>query len=357
MIMLSQTFNGDMLELARGARELTQAEAARASGITQAMFSKIENRLVEPSQEVVAAIAAALDYPVEFFYQNERAFAFPHFHHRKRSKLNARPLAKIHALINIQRQHITRLLKAHNNEPAKPIPEFDLKQRYRSPAEIARMMREYWMLPRGPIEDLTSTIEAAGGIVIQCEFGTTLLDAISFRAPGLPPLFFMNRDVPSDRYRFTLAHELGHMIMHSHPDDDEEMESAADQFAANFLMPASDVRPYLTDLSFGKLARVKGYWRVSIKALIRRCYDLKMMTTWQYKNLSIQYNKAGYMRGEPNPLPAEKPGALSKLVAFHMRQLGFSAADLAKLLYLNEGEFRRLYDPPSHGTLQLVVSN
>ena len=109
---MSDIFNADMLDLARGARGMTQAEVAQAAGVSQAMLSKVENRLLPPTLELADRLAQALRFPVAFFYQVERAHGFPHYNHRKRAALGARPLAKIHAVINIRRQHIAKLLKS-----------------------------------------------------------------------------------------------------------------------------------------------------------------------------------------------------------------------------------------------------
>jgi hypothetical protein len=72
----------------------------------------------------------------------------------------------------------------------------------------------------------------------------------------------MNSTVPGDRYRFTLAHELAHLVLHNHPAGDEEMETEADEFAAEFLMPAKEVRPYVAAPSLGRLGRAKAHWKV-----------------------------------------------------------------------------------------------
>jgi Zn-dependent peptidase ImmA (M78 family)/transcriptional regulator with XRE-family HTH domain len=353
--MLGGTFNADMLLLARGAREMTQAEAATSSGITQAMLSKVENRLVQPSGEVAMKLAKTLGFPVEFFYQEERAHGFPHFHHRKRNKLGAKTLDKIHALINIRRQHIVKLLRSYEAKIDRPIPLIDLDEKGFTPVDVARMMREYWMLPRGPIDSVIAVIEGAGGIVIVSDFGTALLDGISFRMPGLPPIFVMNKNVPGDRFRFSLAHELGHMIMHNIPDNDEAMEGHADEFASAFLAPGAEVRPHLMPPAIAKFARAKLYWKVSIKFLIRRAYDLKLMTPHQYKVLNIDYSKAGYNSGEPNPIPLEQPSLIGKVIQFHMKELGYTASDLASLLLMEEGEFHQTYLP--RRSLELIVSN
>ena len=52
-------------------------------------------------------------------------------------------------------------------------------------------------------------------MVISVDFETPRIDAISRWMPGLPPLFFVNKDIPKDRYRYSLTHELGHVVMHA----------------------------------------------------------------------------------------------------------------------------------------------
>lgn len=342
--MNDKVFNADMLRLARCAREFTQADLAVASGVTQALISKIENGLtITPSSEVVEALASSLRFPPAFFYQQDKAHGFPHFHHRKRAKLGAKPLSRIHAAINIGRQHVAKLHRSYERQVLRPIPLFDLDEQRLTPTEAATRMREYWLLPRGPIENLTEVVEAAGGIIVQADFGTMHMDGLSFRVEGLPPLFFMNSRVPGDRYRFTLAHELGHMLFHHLPEDDTTMERQADEFAAAFLMPAQEIKPYLGSPSLSRLGRAKPYWRVSIRSLIRRAHDLRLISDHQYKMLNIGYNREGYASGEPHPLPVEKPGSLSEMVKFHIENLGYTTAELAALLMMDEPEFIESY--------------
>lgn len=356
IIEAKAVFNADMLKLAREASELTQAALAKNAGVTQALVSKLEHGLIsEPGGESVEALSRALKFPVSFFYQRERASSLPHFHFRKRSRMGAKALAKISAITNIRTMHISRLLASFEEEQTKKIPEWDLDDTGLAPEQVAERMREYWMLPRGPIENVCGAIEAAGGIVVNSDFGTDHLDGISFRKEGLPPLFFMNRNVSGDRYRFSLAHELGHMIMHSLPDEDKKMEAEAHFFAANFLMPKAEIRPYLSKGKFSDLGRVKAYWKVSIKALVRRSYDLNLITDYQYKSMNIKYNKV-FKTGEPVPIEIERPARLKRVVRYHNDTLGYSMEELAEVLRINPKHAERLYGERPTGP-HLVFSN
>ena len=210
------------------------------------------------------------------------------------------------------------------------------------------------MIPRGPIANVVDVIEGGGGVVILSHFGTAHLDGISFRSEGVPPLFFMNKDVRGDRFRLSLAHELGHVVMHTLPDDDAKMHQEAYRFAAAFLMPAADIKPYLIDAKLSTLGRVKSYWRVPIKSLLGRTRDLKLITEHQFRSMTTQYNKA-FKDGEPTDIPVEQPSVLRDAVAYHRDRLGYSAEDLARLLSINVSDIEAAY--LARPALRLVVSH
>lgn len=342
---MTKVFNRDMLMVARGARGFTQGELANKAGVTQALISKIENGLtVDPTLDTVAALSRALSFPEDFFYSTEKPHGLPPFHFRKRASLGSKALAKIEAEINIRRIHLDRLLKSFELQNTKEFPLIDLEKNQWSPREAAQHIRGHWMLPRGPIDNLTTVVERAGAIVIQIDFGTPKLDALSFRLPGIPPLIFINSVVPGDRYRFSLAHEVGHLACHNHPETDETMEEQADEFAAELLMPSKEVRSYISYPTLSKLGRSKQYWKVSIKALIVQASRLSVITPSQYTGLNVQYSKAGYGKfGEPFPIPVERASTLSQAISHHMRTLGYSPEEMAKLLMLTNEEFLSTY--------------
>jgi Zn-dependent peptidase ImmA (M78 family)/DNA-binding XRE family transcriptional regulator len=340
---ITARFNSDMLRIARDRRGLTQVELATATGVTQALISMLENGLVEqPSDEVVAKVASTLRYPPEFFYQWWRVIGFPHFHQRERDKLPVKSLSQIGAIINIQRQHIAKLLRSYEVDIARPIPQIDLDESGLTPEKVAERLRAYWLLPRGPITNMVEVVEGAGAVVILSHFGTALLDGISFRSEGVPALFFMNKDVSGDRFRISLAQELGHIVMHSLPDDAAKMSAEAHRFAAAFLMPASDIKSYLINAKLSTLGRVKAFWKVPIRALLERTRDLKLITDYQFRSMTSQYNKA-FKEGEPADIPVEQPSVLKDAIAFHRDRLGYSAEDLARLLTLNVADVEAAY--------------
>lgn len=340
--------NPKMVTLARESRGLTQGELARQIAeyqgrlVTQGTISKVEQGLLNASDEILDGIVKVLKYPLSFFYQNEDIYSAGMSQHRKRASLPAKSLCKIDAITNIIRLHIKTLLKSVEDIEIK-VPYYDIDE-YCDPINIAMMVRQAWMIPRGPIENVTKYFEKSGIIIIHVDFETRLIDGITMNIDDrIPPIIFINKDLPGDRMRFTLAHELGHIVMHKFPS--MNMEDEANSFASEFLMPTAEIKSSLNYLSLQKLADLKLYWKVSMASLVYRSTSLGQITPRQSQYLFMQLSKAGYKTREPAELDIrrEEPTLLKKLVNIHVNDLSYSANELAKILNIEEEELFGIY--------------
>jgi len=343
-------FNHFMLTLAREARGLTQAELADGLKAAQGTLSKYETGLNVPPSEFVEHLGAFLGFPADFFYQQDRPYGFPPFHFRKRKKLSAKALGRIVAEMNIRRMHVGKMMLSFGLLGNRFIPEINMdeyrgKSRGRPSIEdVARLVRESWMLPSGPIPNLVEVIEENGGIVIPCDFQSDLLDAMSQRIDGMPVLFFINANSPADRIRYTLAHELGHMVLHTTDlKSDDEMEDEADEFAGAFMLPADEFRPHLRQFDLRHIANMKGYWKVSMAAIAVRAHRLNLITPYQSKTFWMEMSRLGYRRREPNEPSRETPKLLRQMVEFHRKKLGYSGTDMAQFLCANPRDMEAMY--------------
>lgn len=334
----------DKVVVAREARGVTQSHLADALGISQGHLSKIEAGMLVVPDTLLPRLSQTLGYPPQFFRLTEPIYGpgTSEFFHRKRKAISARLLARLHAQVNIFRIQISRLLLAVEIGPDR-IPEIDPDSFPGSVEDVARAVRAAWNLPRGPIEDLTKCIEEAGGIVIPSDFGTPLLDAVGRYVPGMPPLFFTNRLSPGDRQRLTLAHELGHMVMHRVPTP--EMEDEAFRFGAELLMPEQDIRHELDRLTIDRLVALKLRWRVSMQALLMRAQTLGAITLRQARYLWMQIGKAGYRTREPveADIPPESPSLLTEIIDMYRHTLGYSTSQIADLMAINPTELETAY--------------
>ena len=327
-------FNREMLTLARESRNFTQTALAADLGISQAEVSKYETGLKIPSADMIERMAVHLEYEPEFFCLNEsiRSFGSGCVYHRKKQSATETKLQQLLALINVRRIQVKQLLKAADSRVSFDFPRFDIDEHPGGAVEIARKVRALWKLPPGPVQNLVRVVEDAGGIVIESYFGTDKVDALSQSLPGAPPIFLINTAIPTDRMRFTLAHEIGHIIMHTIPTECGDMERQADQFAAEFLMPETQIRPQLSFVNLQKLASMKPYWRVSMNALLYRAAEIGAIDSRRKSYLWMLMGQAGYRKNEPVSIPQEHPSAVSELISLHLDKLGYHQRQIDALL-------------------------
>lgn len=352
--MIVKKINPEMIILARESRGLTQKELAKKSGIGQSVISKYENDMLEISDENLTQIANVLKYPIPLFTQQEFILGFGStcLYHRKRQTISVHDLRRIQAKINLIRMHIARLLLSAEIESKYEFPCFDISEYDDNPESIADLVRRSWRLPLGPIRNLVDVIERSGAIVVPLRFETRKLDAISQWPNNMPPIIFINVEMPWERIRFSLAHELGHLIMHKAPTVDQEAE--ANNFASAFLMPKRDISSDLRNLTIPQAAQLKPYWRASMQALIYRAHELRQITKSQYTSLFTQISRHGFRTHEPNPLTPETPNILRNLIEVHLRQHQYTIPELSARLNLFVKEFESNYLPRSVGPITII---
>jgi Zn-dependent peptidase ImmA (M78 family)/transcriptional regulator with XRE-family HTH domain len=337
-----------MLVLARESNEWKQLDLARLVGVQQGTISKLESGMLNPSDDLIATLARVLRFPVEFFYQSDRVYGFNStvFFHRKRHSLSDAVLRRLHANMNVARMRIVRLLRSVQMEGHNKFRAIDVSEYAGGATGVAKMVRSAWLLPPGPVKNVVDAIERAGGIVLKLDFGTRMADAVSEWIPPFPPIFLVNAssDVSGDRLRLTLAHEIGHIFLHSDRVPSAAMEHEANEFAAEFLMPGREIKSSLFGLNVAKLMDLKRLWKVSMAALIQRAFELKTITGSQRKYLIINVvRKTGTKLHEPleAEMPKEEPSLFQRIIKIHLNELDYTPQELAKVLFFpDENEFR-----------------
>jgi Zn-dependent peptidase ImmA (M78 family) len=339
---MSLALNPDILVIARESRGKTQKEVADAAGITQGLVSKAEHGLLPLEAPELAKIAAFLDYPERLFSEGGRVreAGSACLYHRKRKTLPAKILKKLDARMFMRNLNVARLLDGLDIESDRAFHTLDPDEYGGSPVEVARALRAAWRVPDGPILNLTALIESAGGIVLKEDFGHRKLFGMSCWASRGRPLFFLNAAMSTDDLRWTMAHELGHLTMHHiAPDGDPEHE--ADAFAGEFLAPVRLFKPDCRNLTFAKLPNLKAYWRISMKAVIKRAQAVDAIDRETAVRLYKQHSARGFNTMEPYPVPDEPPTLIQAAIDAHLADMEYTPQDLAEAVLLNPTEFLR----------------
>ncbi|MGH3887518.1 MAG: helix-turn-helix domain-containing protein [Pseudonocardiaceae bacterium] len=321
---------GEALLVARKAQDLTQDDVCGQLGITQATLSRYENDQRVPDDETLSKFAQIYGVTVGFLRYGQRmqgALAIDS-HMRRQKTTKATLWRRLEARLNMHRLHASLLFEEVSLRSTNIIPTFDPEDT--QPAAAALITRAQWRMPIGPVLHLIRWLEAAGCIVIEEDFGTTRIDGLS-QWIGDHPVILVNSGLLADRKRLTLAHELGHLSLHSSIVT-ADMEEEANSFAAEFLMPELVIRPELRNLSLGKLIDLKREWGISMQAILERAYRLGLVKPRDRADFYRALNSRGWKVREPvsDELPIER-AELTQEIGARMRERGLSDDEIARM--------------------------
>lgn len=314
------------IKQARTTRGYSMVELAELIGVTKQAISQYEMGKNEPSKQVLNSISNFLKYPISFFYKsmpiNEAASSVIFFRSKKTTKIKSYNAAKekmcifeeIHKYIN---QFVdfpdANLPKIEYPDYGVDLLDNDIIENY------AITLREFWNLGSGPIDNLMNVVQKNGIMISKMQLGLNKIDAFSVWRNT--PYIFLSSDKDTNvRIRFDIAHELGHLILHTDYIGDEEIskdiiwskiEDEANRFSGAFLLPKETFSKDIYSTSIDHFIQLKSKWKVSISCMINRCDTLGLLSPNQIKYLKDQMTARVYWRTEPldNIMPIEKPFA------------------------------------------------
>lgn len=314
---------GARIRQARALARLTQTAVAKKAKVAQGTIAKYERGALSPDSQTLKVIAEATGMPVGFFTDRgelEVAGAST-IRFREHSRMSARDRDRAQALGDLAYELLTSIASGLKL-PSVALPD----QKYTDIRRAAADTREaLGFTPEEPIGHLARAAERAGVRLFQVPADAPELvngssqngvQAFSYWAgPGLEePVVLLYRGHAGDRIRWSLAHEIGHLVLHLRLVDEARAEPEAHEFAAEFLMPAES---FLADLgprvSLAGLLEMKRVWRVSAASMINRAHKLEVIDDQRRKALFMQLSRRGWRIHEPAPIPPERPRLLRQL--------------------------------------------
>ncbi|HCU78921.1 MAG TPA: hypothetical protein DGU37_10545 [Microbacterium sp.] len=326
-----------LLEAARVSRGLTQAQLAEVSGVAQAVISKFEGGHLPLDDARVQVLARELKVPLALVDGSTATAPHTRQFHRKQASLPAKAANRLRADMVLAHVRVSRLL---TSPFVADIPRLPLGSPLDQPADRARAVRKLWGLPPGPIDNIVALLEQHGVPCLSWDVSSARVDAIASWPDEAPPVVLLGSHAPGDRLRFTVAHELGHAVMHELPCADCERE--ADEFASEFLMPRAEIKDSLRAATLPKLAELKRVWGTSIAALARRAKDVGAITDSAYRALNIELSASGLRKNEPAPIPRERPTMIRQAIEKRI-DAGHPLSEVADLALIETDELKTQY--------------
>lgn len=348
--------NHSQFVFAREYRGMSQTELSKKiTGLSQSNLSKFEKGLEILSEDMVYKIIEELNFPHSFFQikiHNEIESA----HYRSKSGITK----KIRVQLESNNKLLGYLVDQLND--SVEFPDFSLVpldvEDY-TPEYIAGYTRKILGLKRQQaVIDIFHLLESNGIVVIEFDDVTEKFDGVSFKTDKGIPVIILNKNFSNDRKRFTLAHELGHLIMHIIGDfpfpnyrNEKVRENEANRFASEFLMPEEDIKSSLIDLRISDLASLKKYWHTSKQSIIRRAKDLGCIDSNKAKYFMIELSRMGERKVEKTLVNIDSPVIFKNAYELHRNELDYSIDELGEAFslprdivgkYFNFGDSKKL---------------
>lgn len=343
-------FDRHRLRVARELRGLSQVQLAREVGsVRAASLSQFEQGHTKPSSMTLQRLAVALRVPVTFFaapIRPDRPGATNGFFRSLRStppRERQRALAYVELTREIARQLETFVRLPDVDLPCAQGQVTDETTREEI-EQIAAETRKRWEIPAGPIDDMVLLLERHGIVTTRFNVGHQKIDAFSVPFVDRPVVVLGADKNLRDRSRFDAAHELAHLVLHRQDQiGSKVIERQAHQFAAAFLMPATEIKDQLpAKADWATLLHLKAYWQVSIAALLTRARTLAVMNERTYVQALKTMSTRGWRQNEPGDLgQPERPVLLGRAVDVAAR-VGVPLTALAQRAGLPEHEVRAI---------------
>jgi Zn-dependent peptidase ImmA (M78 family)/DNA-binding XRE family transcriptional regulator len=342
---------GERIRRARKAAGLSLRALSERAEVSHTTLNKYEHGRQTPGSRQLTALATALGVRTEYLFRPTSIDLGPVEY--RASHLSARARDRVHSDVLDQLERWHELLDLFPTEVVPPFssPPGSPKAvgAYDELEAVAERIRGAWRLGEDPIPDLIDALESQGILVVQTELDEAQrfngLSATAGR--GLArPVIVVDAGWPGDRQRFTLAHELGHLVLQGRLSSALDVEKACHRFAGAFLLPSPAVRQALGErrqtLEPQELALLKAEYGLSMQSCLFRALQTGIISASVQRTLFREFSRRGWRKQEPGPaLPRECTVRFRQLVYHALAEDFIGESKAAELLNLSVARFHR----------------
>lgn len=326
------------LKQARKMRGMSLDSLSHAIGnaVTRQAISKYEQGRAIPNSKTLLALASALGVKIDFLFR-PYAVEVSQIDFRKKAKCSD---AKCESLKERVQEEMERYLEIE--QMCGSINRFTLvKQDARSVSDVPRIaadVRAAFKLGSDGISNVIEVLENNGVKVVEIEEADSV-DGLCGYVNDTIPIIMVNSRFSPERKRFTVLHELGHLIM-NFPDsmDGKEVESICNAFANEMLLPHSELIDRIGtarhDISMAELTDIQKLFGISIDAIMYRLHQQGVISANRFKTFNIKKNTdKGFKDSvQKSRIPQEHSGRFARMVYRALADEAISISKAASLL-------------------------
>ena len=312
---------GKNLKRIRLLKNLSLSDAGKLLNMSAPAVAKYENGQINSNSQKLIEFADAYNVNVIEFLKSYNVPQMKFTSFRKRKRLKGQNLELLKEIIQNEVAKYLEVIEINSfNKNNIKLKKYKCNSLEEAEESAIKFRNDINFSILQPISDLINTLENLGILIIQIDNPDNRFndfDGLSEFVNDVPIIVLLNGITDGARQRFTIAHELGHLLLNITNENLDE-EKLCNRFASSFLMPKEAVINEFgfsrNNISFYELTAFKSEYKVSIAATLYRLRDLNIISEYTYKNLSIKINKFFGKKSEPIYIKPEESYQFKKIV-------------------------------------------
>ncbi len=250
--------------------------------ISKQSISKYEKGMMKPDSQLLIRFSKALNVKPEYFFRPFE-IELEKIDFRKKSTLSKKEIESINAK---SKDFLERYIEIEehlgiNQKFENPIQDIKIN----SVEDIERAvleLRQVWKLGLNPLSNIFEMLENKGFKIFEVE-ASKKFDGLSSIVGNSIPLLVVNQISDILRRRFTILHELGHVLLQLPKEcQNKEIEHYCNYFAGSFLIPKQVLIAELgvkrNTVMLEELIEIKEYYGISLQAIVYRAKELNIIS-------------------------------------------------------------------------------
>lgn len=327
-------------------RKLAEKITIDLSAQALKLYEKGERK---PDSSIIIALSEALQVPIDYFFRDSN-IKLGNVEFRKKSKLGKKDIQQIKEFVIDYLERYIEIERILNVQYKFSNPLETILINSIDDIEIASQeLRKNWEIGMNPVSNLIEMLEDKGVKIVEIDADQSF-DGLATWVENFP-VIVVNKNIDLVRKRFTVVHELAHLLLSfSENLNDKSIEKYCNNFAGAFLLPGASLKNYLgvkrSHISIQELIEIKVYFGISISAIVYRAYNLNIIPESFLKGFFIRLNKDN-QRDESNLgkyLGEESSSRFDRLVLKAASEEIITFSKASQLLNQNLEEFRRGFE-------------
>ena len=334
---------GKNIKYYRLLKKMSQEALAQSVGIGKMAISNYESGKRTPDYDISRKLANALGISLSMLLaQSGTDITISHGAFRKQTALTKSQQEIVLGKVD---RYLERLFEAVSFVGGSALPEVPvynqiLADDYEAAGQHLRQILE--LSSNGPVGNITDILENHGFIICPVDFDERGFSGNSGTVNGRPYIA-INITMPAERQRFTLIHELAHLVFVFR--DGQNEERMVDGIAGAFLLPQSDIirelGPKRRDIR-GDLRNIQREYGISMAAIVMRAHQAGIITKTVYETTMKWMSANGLRSDERSGLVSEKSHLLEQLTSRAVAEDEIGISKAAEILEMPLPDVRML---------------